>query len=182
MITSSTGWALVHCASATIVLATQSGGKHWQAYPAPKTATRIQALTGSTAYVATAAPMEFQHKPPIFRLWLTTTSGHTWRRISGPAKTGPLMAFHFLNRRVGWVATMATTTTPSLRHSAPDALQDQLWETTMCDDTRHLIPIIFTRDELPDVERELDKLMSKQSIAARKAWIEVEGSTADVDI
>ena len=59
---------------------------------------------------------------------------------------------------------------------------DQLWETTMCADTRHLIPISFHPDEFGEVEHRLGILMSKQAIQARKSWIESEGYKAEIDI
>jgi topoisomerase-4 subunit B len=59
---------------------------------------------------------------------------------------------------------------------------DQLWETTMCADTRHLVPISFEVDEYSEVKDRLNVLMSKQTISARKAWIETEGYKATVDI
>lgn len=59
---------------------------------------------------------------------------------------------------------------------------DQLWETTLCDDTRHLVPMTFDPENYPSVANDLNMLMSKLTVSARKSWIETTGHLANVDI
>lgn len=59
---------------------------------------------------------------------------------------------------------------------------EQLWETTMCPDTRKLLPMSATKEDLPLLKQHFALLMSKSEVGARKKWIESDGWKADIDV
>lgn len=59
---------------------------------------------------------------------------------------------------------------------------DQLWETGMCPDTRSLVPLTISVAEQTALFDRFNLLMGKQSASGRRAWMERDGWTADLDI
>jgi topoisomerase-4 subunit B len=59
---------------------------------------------------------------------------------------------------------------------------DQLWETSMCPDTRTLVPLSVTDQEQAALNDRFHLLMAKQSASGRREWMERDGWTADIDI
>lgn len=61
---------------------------------------------------------------------------------------------------------------------------DQLWETSMCPDTRSLVRLSIDVDDqsLKTLQDRFTLLMAKQSAGGRRAWMERDGWTADLDI
>ncbi|MBU2856333.1 DNA topoisomerase IV subunit B, partial [Acidithiobacillus ferrooxidans] len=59
---------------------------------------------------------------------------------------------------------------------------DQLWETSMCPDTRSLVPLSMTAADQAALHTRFSLLMAKQSAGGRREWMERDGWTADIDI
>ncbi|MHB1641766.1 MAG: DNA topoisomerase IV subunit B [Acidithiobacillus sp.] len=59
---------------------------------------------------------------------------------------------------------------------------DQLWETSMCPDTRSLVPLSMTAADQAALHARFSLLMAKQSAGGRREWMERDGWTADIDI
>ena len=59
---------------------------------------------------------------------------------------------------------------------------DQLWETALCPDTRSLVPLTMTLSEQAFLQERFNLLMGKQSAGERRAWMERDGWTADLDV
>uniref|UniRef100_E6QLW6 DNA topoisomerase (ATP-hydrolyzing) n=1 Tax=mine drainage metagenome TaxID=410659 RepID=E6QLW6_9ZZZZ len=59
---------------------------------------------------------------------------------------------------------------------------DQLWETAMCPDTRTLMPLAIHPGEIPALDTQFTLLMGKNEAGGRRAWMERDGWTADLDI
>jgi topoisomerase-4 subunit B len=59
---------------------------------------------------------------------------------------------------------------------------DQLWETTLCPDTRRLIQVSMPAGEVRDAHKMFDMLMAKNESAARKEWIERRGNDVEADV
>jgi topoisomerase-4 subunit B len=59
---------------------------------------------------------------------------------------------------------------------------EQLWETTMNPDTRRLLPVRLGPVDRGATEQRFTMLMGKGEAAARRAWLEVRGNEAEVDI
>ena len=59
---------------------------------------------------------------------------------------------------------------------------DQLWETAMCPDTRTLMPLAIQPGEIPALDTQFTLLMGKNEAGGRRAWMERDGWTADLDI
>jgi Type IIA topoisomerase (DNA gyrase/topo II, topoisomerase IV), B subunit len=59
---------------------------------------------------------------------------------------------------------------------------DQLWETALCPDTRLLVPLTMTLSEQTLLQERFNLLMGKQSAGERRAWMERDGWTADLDV
>lgn len=59
---------------------------------------------------------------------------------------------------------------------------DQLWETTLCPDTRRLIQVRMPEGEAKDAHKMFDMLMAKNESAARKEWIERRGNDVEADV
>ncbi len=59
---------------------------------------------------------------------------------------------------------------------------DQLWETAMCPDTRTLMPLSIHPGEIAALDTQFTLLMGKNEAGGRRAWMERDGWTADLDI
>ena len=59
---------------------------------------------------------------------------------------------------------------------------DQLWETAMCPDTRTLMPLAIHPGEISALSTQFTLLMGKNEAGGRRAWMERDGWTADLDI
>ena len=59
---------------------------------------------------------------------------------------------------------------------------EQLWETTMNPDTRRLLTVSHGALGAEDTTRMFDMLMGKGESAQRRAWIELKGDLAELDI
>ncbi len=59
---------------------------------------------------------------------------------------------------------------------------DQLWETTLCPDTRRLVPFQADRQTLRDMANTFTLLMGKGEAAGRRAWMEKDGGLVDADV
>ena len=59
---------------------------------------------------------------------------------------------------------------------------DQLWETTLCPDTRRLVQVRMPEGESEVAHKMFDMLMAKNESAARKEWIERRGNDVEVDV
>ncbi len=59
---------------------------------------------------------------------------------------------------------------------------EQLWETTMNPDTRHLLPVTLGSFDLDVSENRFNMLMGKGEASARRAWIEENGNEVKTDI
>lgn len=59
---------------------------------------------------------------------------------------------------------------------------DQLKDTTMHPDTRRLLQVQIPEEAVMETQQIFVKLMGKGEAAARRAWMEAEGNTAQVDI
>jgi topoisomerase IV subunit B len=59
---------------------------------------------------------------------------------------------------------------------------EQLWETTMKEDTRRLLPVLLGAPDHAGTQERLTKLMGKGEAAARRALIEERGNEVAVDI
>jgi topoisomerase-4 subunit B len=59
---------------------------------------------------------------------------------------------------------------------------EQLWETTLCPDTRRLVQFAASSDEIRAMHSTFDLLMSKSCPADRRAWMEREGDQVEADL
>ncbi|MCK6412308.1 MAG: DNA topoisomerase IV subunit B [Azonexus sp.] len=59
---------------------------------------------------------------------------------------------------------------------------DQLWETTLCPDTRRLVPFQADRATLVEMANTFNLLMGKGEAAGRRAWMEKDGGLVEADV
>ncbi len=59
---------------------------------------------------------------------------------------------------------------------------DQLWETTLCPDTRRLIPFQASRETITEMYATFTLLMAKGEAAGRRAWMEKDGGLIETDV
>lgn len=59
---------------------------------------------------------------------------------------------------------------------------EQLWETTLCPDTRRLVQYQATHEEIRNMHKTFDLLMSKNCPSGRRTWMEQNGGYIDADI
>ncbi|MGE5491508.1 MAG: DNA topoisomerase IV subunit B [Actinomycetota bacterium] len=59
---------------------------------------------------------------------------------------------------------------------------DQLWETTLCPDTRRLVPFSAPREVIREMAETFNLLMGKGEAAARRAWMERDGGLVEADV
>lgn len=59
---------------------------------------------------------------------------------------------------------------------------DQLWETTLCPDTRRLVPFTAPRDQIAAMAATFNLLMGKGEAAGRRAWMEKDGGLVEADV
>ena len=59
---------------------------------------------------------------------------------------------------------------------------EQLWETAMCPDTRTLVPLRIQPAEIVALRERFTLLMGRNEAGGRRAWMERDGWTADLDI
>ena len=59
---------------------------------------------------------------------------------------------------------------------------EQLWETTLCPDTRRLIQVRLPEGEVDDALKVFDMLMAKNESAARKEWMERRANDVEADV
>lgn len=59
---------------------------------------------------------------------------------------------------------------------------EQLWETTMNPDTRRLLPVRYGQFDPAATSARFTMLMGKGEAAARRAWLELRGNEAEVDV
>ncbi|MDR2187448.1 MAG: type IIA DNA topoisomerase subunit B [Azonexus sp.] len=59
---------------------------------------------------------------------------------------------------------------------------DQLWETTLCPDTRRLVPFTANRQTIGEMTATFNLLMGKNEAAGRRAWMEKDGGLVEADV
>lgn len=59
---------------------------------------------------------------------------------------------------------------------------DQLWETTLCPDTRRLVPFAAPREVIREMAETFNLLMGKGEASARRAWMERDGGLVEADV
>jgi topoisomerase-4 subunit B len=59
---------------------------------------------------------------------------------------------------------------------------DQLWETTLCPDTRRLVPFQADRATIKQMTATFTLLMGKGEAAGRRAWMEKDGGLVEADV
>lgn len=59
---------------------------------------------------------------------------------------------------------------------------DQLWETTLCPDTRRLVAFQADRESIVRMGRTFNLLMGKGESAGRRAWMEKDGGLIETDV
>jgi len=59
---------------------------------------------------------------------------------------------------------------------------EQLWETTLCPDTRRLIQVRLPEAEVSGALKMFDMLMAKNESASRKEWMERRGNDVEADV
>jgi topoisomerase-4 subunit B len=59
---------------------------------------------------------------------------------------------------------------------------DQLWETTLCPDTRRLVPFQASRETIAAMTGTFTLLMGKGEAAGRRAWMEKDGGLVEADV
>ena len=59
---------------------------------------------------------------------------------------------------------------------------DQLWETTLCPDTRRLVPFRASRETIAEMTGTFNLLMGKGEAASRRAWMERDGGLVEADV
>lgn len=59
---------------------------------------------------------------------------------------------------------------------------EQLWETTLCPDTRRLIQVRLPEHEVAGAHKMFDMLMAKNESSARKEWMERRGNDVEADV
>ncbi|TXT24456.1 MAG: topoisomerase IV subunit B [Rhodocyclaceae bacterium] len=59
---------------------------------------------------------------------------------------------------------------------------DQLWETTLCPDTRRLVPFQADRETIKQMTATFTLLMGKGEAAGRRAWMEKDGGLVEADV
>jgi len=59
---------------------------------------------------------------------------------------------------------------------------DQLWETTLCPDTRRLVPFQAGRETIKEMTATFTLLMGKGEAAGRRAWMEKDGGLVEADV
>ncbi|WP_292802581.1 DNA topoisomerase IV subunit B [Methylotenera sp.] len=59
---------------------------------------------------------------------------------------------------------------------------DQLWETTLCPDTRRLVKVVMSEDEMTETLATFDMMMSSSESGQRKEWMEAKGHLVEADI
>lgn len=59
---------------------------------------------------------------------------------------------------------------------------EQLWETTLCPDTRRLVKVVMTEDQMVETLEMFDMLMAKEESSQRREWMENKGHLVEADI
>ena len=59
---------------------------------------------------------------------------------------------------------------------------DQLWETTLCPDTRRLVPFQADRNTILQMHRTFTLLMGKGEASGRRQWMEKDGGLVEADV
>jgi len=59
---------------------------------------------------------------------------------------------------------------------------DQLWETTLCPDTRRLVPFTASREVIVQMGNTFNLLMGKGEASGRRAWMEKDGGLVEADV
>jgi topoisomerase-4 subunit B len=59
---------------------------------------------------------------------------------------------------------------------------EQLWETTMCPDTRRLVPVRVGRNNMEQTMGMFNMLMGKAESSSRREWMEKRGNEVEVDV
>ena len=60
--------------------------------------------------------------------------------------------------------------------------RDQLWETTLCPDTRRLVPLQAGRETIREMHTTFTLLMGKGEASGRRAWMEKDGGLVEADV
>ena len=58
---------------------------------------------------------------------------------------------------------------------------EQLWDTTLNPDTRHLVPVLIKTHSLSSTTENVDMLMNKKRSGDRRKWITEEADFMNID-
>ncbi|MBU2767228.1 DNA topoisomerase IV subunit B, partial [Acidithiobacillus ferrivorans] len=115
-------------------------------------------------------------KPPLYRVD-ATVRGKT-RKVYCEAETERDVTIERLQAEGVKEAAITVQRFKGLGEMNPE----QLWETSMCPDTRTLLALPIQRQEIPVLEEHFTILMAKNEAGSRRAWLEKDGWSADLDI
>jgi topoisomerase-4 subunit B len=115
-------------------------------------------------------------KPPLYRVD-ATVRGKT-RKVYCEAETERDVTIERLQAEGVKEAAITVQRFKGLGEMNPE----QLWETSMCPDTRTLLALPIQRQEIPVLEEHFTILMAKNEASSRRAWLERDGWTADLDL
>jgi len=120
----------------------------------------------------------FVAKPPLFRVDVPAAGKRPARKVYC-LDGGELAAVEDKLRKEGArEGSWSISRFKGLGEMSPE----QLWETTMNPDTRRLLTVGYGELDVGDTTKMFDMLMGKGESAQRRAWIELKGDQAELDI
>ncbi len=117
-------------------------------------------------------------KPPLFRVDVPASGKRPARKIYC-LDNGELLAAQDKLRKEG---VREGSLSISRFKGLGEMSAEQLWETTMNPDTRRLLTVSHGALDANETTRMFDMLMGKGESAQRRAWIELKGDLAELDI
>jgi topoisomerase IV subunit B len=115
-------------------------------------------------------------QPPLFRVDVEAR-GHT-RKIYCLDENEKLQTLHKLREEGINDNKISVSRFKGLGEMNPD----QLWETTLCPDTRRLVPFKASRQMIEEMTATFTLLMGKGEAAGRRAWMEKDGGLVETDV
>lgn len=115
-------------------------------------------------------------KPPLYRVDATVRG--KVRKIYCEAETERDAAIERLKDEGGKESAITVQRFKGLGEMNPE----QLWETAMCPDTRTLVSLRIQPTEIEALQERFTLLMGKNEASGRRAWMERDGWTANLDI
>jgi topoisomerase-4 subunit B len=115
-------------------------------------------------------------QPPLFRVDVEAR-GHT-RKIYCLDEAEKNQTLHKLREEGIAESKLSVSRFKGLGEMNPE----QLWETTLCPDTRRLVPFTAGREEITAMSSTFTLLMGKGEASGRRAWMEKDGGMVEADV